>query len=58
MYKWGAGTHTGHTGKHGHTDHTADEPHSHMHPNPHPQRLITVRVVCTPTAGRREELFC
>jgi len=27
MYKWGAGTHTGHTGKHGHTDHT-DEPHS------------------------------
>ena len=30
-----AGTHTGHTGAHGHTDHT-DEPHNHPNPTTHP----------------------
>ena len=32
----GVGTHTGHTGAHGHTDHTeTDEPHNHPNPTTH-----------------------
>ena len=36
----GAGTHTGHTGAHRHTDHT-DEPHNHPNPPIHPHERTT-----------------
>ena len=49
----GAGTHTVHTGAHGHTDHT-DEPHKHPNPTTHPHDHATAETAADSTAAGPE----